>query len=297
MFEILFDIKPDTGQVRITVLLAYLMSEQGNKVYYTHTSDSVFTAGLLKKGIGRVIYPDDFRWFKPDLVLLDVQLSERAEFYRKLKIDYVFVTIQKSDSRMENSSGTPMVCLPPAPHPMLSEMPRIDDFIEKITEIRQRYTQQTVIIGLMEEEGKTDRELFYKAIKKNGIAASQYQFVILTHDGETEEKLFSLPANVTVYRMPNLQALLPLCDLALTAGGLNAWIECTFAQVPMINFSEEAIRKITPQNLNRQIKETLENKKHIIEQQKQLCNLYERENGKLDETADWLINRIKQKRK
>lgn len=298
MFEILFDIKPDTGQVRITIRLACLMNERGNKVYYTHTSDSVFTAGLLKKGIGRVIYPDDFRWFKPDLALLDAQLPNKAAFYRKQEIDCIFVTLQKTDNRMKSDSEIPIIYLPPVPHPILSETPRMHDFIEKIAEIRQRYAQQTVIIGLMEEEnGKADMELFYKAIKRNGIADAHYRFVILTRDGGTEEKLFSLPDNVTVYRMPDLQALLPLCDMALTAGGLNAWIECTFAHVPMLDFSEEAIRKITPQSLNRQIKEMLDNKKHIIEQQKQLCDLYERENGKLDETADWLINRIKQKRK
>lgn len=43
MFEFLFDIKPDAGNVCPTTRLAYLISERGNKVYYTDTSDSVFT--------------------------------------------------------------------------------------------------------------------------------------------------------------------------------------------------------------------------------------------------------------
>lgn len=55
MFEFLFDIKPDAGNVCPTTRLAYLISERGNKVYYTDTSDSVFTTGLLRKGIGRII--------------------------------------------------------------------------------------------------------------------------------------------------------------------------------------------------------------------------------------------------
>ena len=41
MFEFLFDIKPDAGNVCPTTRLAYLISERGNKVYYTDTSDSV----------------------------------------------------------------------------------------------------------------------------------------------------------------------------------------------------------------------------------------------------------------
>ena len=42
MFEFLFDIKPDAGNVCPTTRLACLISERGNKVYYTDTSDSVF---------------------------------------------------------------------------------------------------------------------------------------------------------------------------------------------------------------------------------------------------------------
>lgn len=48
MFEFLFDIKPDAGNVCPTTRLACLISERGNKVYYTDTSDSVFTTGLLR---------------------------------------------------------------------------------------------------------------------------------------------------------------------------------------------------------------------------------------------------------
>ena len=51
MFEFLFDIKPDAGNVCPTTRLAYLISERGNKVYYTDTSDSVFTTGFMQKEI------------------------------------------------------------------------------------------------------------------------------------------------------------------------------------------------------------------------------------------------------
>lgn len=49
MFEFLFDIKPDAGNVCPTTRLACLISERGNKVYYTDTSDSVFTTGCCGK--------------------------------------------------------------------------------------------------------------------------------------------------------------------------------------------------------------------------------------------------------
>ena len=83
MFEFLFDIKPDAGNVCPTTRLAYLISERGNKVYYTDTSDSVFTTGLLRKGIGRIIYPHDFRWFTPHLALLDYQLQDKQQVYNE----------------------------------------------------------------------------------------------------------------------------------------------------------------------------------------------------------------------
>ena len=44
MFEFLFDIKPDAGNVCPTTRLAYLISERGNKVYYTDTFHYRFAA-------------------------------------------------------------------------------------------------------------------------------------------------------------------------------------------------------------------------------------------------------------
>ena len=95
MFEFLFDIKPDAGNVCPTTRLAYLISERGNKVYYTDTSDSVFTTGLLRKGIGRIIYPHDFRWFTPHLALLDYQLQDKQQVYNEYDINYLFMAINR----------------------------------------------------------------------------------------------------------------------------------------------------------------------------------------------------------
>lgn len=113
MFEFLFDIKPDAGNVCPTTRLAYLISERGNKVYYTDTSDSVFTTGLLRKGIGRIIYPHDFRWFTPHLALLDYQLQDKQQVYNEYDINYLFIAINKTDRKIDLMPEMPVVTLPP----------------------------------------------------------------------------------------------------------------------------------------------------------------------------------------
>ncbi len=105
MFEFLFDIKPDAGNVCPTTRLAYLISERGNKVYYTDTSDSVFTTGLLRKGIGRIIYPHDFRWFTPHLALLDYQLQDKQQVYNEYDINYLFIAINKNRQKDRPNAG------------------------------------------------------------------------------------------------------------------------------------------------------------------------------------------------
>ena len=105
MFEFLFDIKPDAGNVCPTTRLAYLISERGNKVYYTDTSDSVFTTGLLRKGIGRIIYPHDFRWFTPHLALLDYQLQDKQQVYNEYDINYLFSHKQNRQKDRPNAGN------------------------------------------------------------------------------------------------------------------------------------------------------------------------------------------------
>ena len=118
MYSLLFDIRQETGRVRVTVRLACLISRKGNEVYYTDSSDSVFTSGLLKKGIGRVLYPDDLHWFVPDLTLLDLLLQERAALYRRHGIDYLFVTTQEEAQNGKLDAET--LYLPPSPYTPLS---------------------------------------------------------------------------------------------------------------------------------------------------------------------------------
>ncbi|WHX09633.1 hypothetical protein QNN11_20710 [Phocaeicola dorei] len=48
--------------------------------------------------------------------------------------------------------------------------------------------------------------------------------------------------------------------------------------------------------LDRQIIDLLANQEYIIERQKHLCAFFESESERMNEIADWLINRVKQKR-
>lgn len=295
MLELLFDIKPATSQVRITIRLACMMNRKGCNVHYTDSSDSVFTSGLLKKGIGRVLYPDDLRWFAPNLTLLDYRLPERAAVYALHKIDYLIIDTEKENEGLIN--GTTILYLPPSPYKPLSKGAREADFIERLEEIKEDCSR-AVIIGLLEKESGSPDEVgqIYRAIKRYSIANPEYQFIVLTNHGKVEEGLFALPSNIAVYRPQDLQALLPLCDLALIAEDRNVRTECTFAHVPALELSPRNIRNMTPKKLDRHIKSTLSNRDYLIDQQKQLCRFYELENQRLDALADRLILRMGQRR-
>lgn len=300
MYELLFDIKPQTSQIRVTIRLATLLSRKGNQVYYTHTSDSIFTMDLLKKGIGRVLYPDDLQWFTPNLALLDYLLKEKASVYSHYGIRYMYVIARKNmdGTMIEQMNRIPLLYLPPSPYQALSQSARETDFIDKIEEIKEDHSR-SVIIGVLEEDGYslTDIEQVYKAIKYCGINNPGYQFIILTNQGVIEEKLFVLPENISVYRPYDLQSLLPLCDMALVRGDGNANIECVFAHIPVLELTSRKLNRITPLKLEKKIKETIGNRDYLINQQKQLCHFYLQENLQIDSLANWIIEQLKKNRK
>ena len=92
MLNFLLDITPDKSQLLITIKLAGILREKKQEVYYTYTSNPAFTPVLYDKGISNcVLYPDDFRWLKPDLTLLDCRHAAHASLYRQLAIDYIFI--------------------------------------------------------------------------------------------------------------------------------------------------------------------------------------------------------------
>lgn len=293
MYDLLFDIRKETGRVRVTVRLAYVMGKKGCEVYYTDTSDSVFTSELLKKGIGRVVYPDDLRWFAPRLTLLDLLLQERVATYRQHGIDCLLVTTREKPSAGNRSAG--ILYLPPSPYTPLSEGARKADFIEKLEEIKEGGHPATVIIGVLEKENSRIEHLeqIYKAIRRHSADHPEHRFVVLTNHGTAEERLFVMPDNIAVYRPQDLQALLPLCDLALVADDLNVQTECTFAHVPALVLPPRDIRRMTPHKLDNRIADMLGNRECLVQQQKELCRLYEQENLRLDELADRLMNYLK----
>lgn len=85
MLNFLLDIAPDKSQLLLTIKLAGILREKKQEVYYTYTSNPAFTPVLYDKGISNcVLYPDDFRWLKPDLTLLyNPQIEMFAHFKTK----------------------------------------------------------------------------------------------------------------------------------------------------------------------------------------------------------------------
>lgn len=297
MSGFLFDIRPCVGNVCSIARLARLIGRRKYQVCYTDTSDSALTSALLAEGIGRILYPDDLRWFTPDLVLLDRLLADRETVYRACSIDFLFLSVQRNGDRVEQINGTPVISL--TPYPCWTDAPgnRCQDFLDKLGEIKDKQ-QPTVIIGLLEDGCTPVRHLlaFYKAVRQNGMEHPQCQFVILTNEGKTENALFTLPENVSVYRQTDLHALLPLCDMALLSQGNEMQDECIFAEVPAVELTPKEIAGITPQKLDKRIMDTVSNRAQIIRRQNELGDYYRRENQRLDEVADRLINRIEQKK-
>lgn len=296
MYDLLFDIRQETGRIRITVRLAYMMGKKGCEVYYTDTSDSVFTSELLKKGIGRIFYPDDLQWFAPDLTLLDLLLQEHAAVYRQHGIECLLVTTQEEPANSNRDAG--ILYLPPSPYTPLSEGARKADFIEKVEEMKEGRSA-IVIIGVLEKEDTPANrvEQIYKAIKRHSADHPEHQFVVLTNHGAAEEQLFVMPENIAVYRPQDLHALLPLCDLALVTDDWNVQTECTFAHVPALVLPPRDIRRMTPHKLGSRITDMLGNRECLVQQQKELCHLYELENLRLDELADQLMLYLKSSQK
>lgn len=296
MPELLFDIKPETGRTRITIRLACAVNKKGCCVRYTDSSDSVFTSELLRKGIGRVLYPDDLLWMTPDLTLLDLLLTERAKVYEQCRAAYLFITTRPEEQRT-TVNGTRVIYLPPSPYTPLSQGAREADFVEKLGEIKES-RKLPFVIGLLEGEETRAQEVMqiYKAIRRCSLDNPRYSFIVLTNQGEAEEQLFALPDNITVYRPQDLHALLPLCSLALTGSDLHIQAECTFARIPTVEFSPRDLRTMTARKLDKHIGNALDNRAYLCRKQEELCDFYEQENQRIDELADELINYIERKR-
>ena len=122
MLNFLLDIAPDKSQLLLTIKLAGILREKKQEVYYTYTSNPAFTPVLYDKGISNcVLYPDDFRWLKPDLTLLDCRHAAHASLYRQLAIDYIFIAMQLPDQKNIQDKDISILYLPSTPY--LSSVP------------------------------------------------------------------------------------------------------------------------------------------------------------------------------
>ncbi len=313
MFTFLFDILPDTGHVRITLHLASVLHKNGHEVYYTDSSDSVFTDGLMEKGIGRILYPEDFKWFTPDIVLLDYQLKEKRQFYQKHKIKYVFIAMQVLSGISEKDLGLPVIYLAPSENTLSStDNHRSEKLLDRLPGLKED-RNNIIIIGLL-EEGEKLKDLidFYKIIKESCLMNKHYQMVLLTNSEKATKQLFSLPDNMMIYRLVDLHEVLPFCDIALISGDLNTMIEGVYANVPSVVYfnsgknqtqcTKEYIKqglglnsevdKITLKRFEKQMVEVLQNKNQMQEKLKKIKEKFENENNKFEQIINCLINKI-----
>lgn len=293
MLDFLLDIEPGRSHLLITVGLAEALQEKKQEVYYIKTSNHAFTSTLYHKGIKNcVLYPDDFNWLRPDLTLLDCQRTVRAPFYRQRDMDYIFVAMQLPQRQSNLDANIPILYLPPSFSQLSDTGPQMEELVERLKGIKKE-ADRNIIIGLMENGNESKKGLteFYKVIKKNCMGNPQYHFILLTDISETVDLLFGLPQNMEVFRILNLDMILPLCNLALTARHPDAWLDCTFAHVPVLTYSPEEMMDITPEKLEKQITRILHNKVMLVEKAKELCNFFERENRNINQIADILIER------
>ncbi|NDV58736.1 hypothetical protein [Bacteroides sp. 519] len=308
MYTFLFDMQPNTGNVRITLKLATMLYEMGHEVYYTDTSDSVFTSGLLDKGIGRVYYPNDLHWFSPHMVLLDYGLKEKATFYQQQGIKYIFIDAHLLNSAPQHKTDVPVMYLPPSDDetPLLHNP---DDAMMDWLSTIKKDKNNILIIGLLEEgmpPQKLDR--FYEVIKKSCINNKQYKVMLLSNNEQNTAQLSLLPDNMTLYRFMNLSPILPMCDIALISGDLNTMFEGIKAQLPALVYPAKdeynfrisqyvnhglgiysEVKKVTPKMFEQQINRMMQNKIDMYEKLQKTQDAFNDENEQLKQKIAYFI--------
>lgn len=181
MLNFLLDITPDKSQLLITIKLAGILREKKQEVYYTYTSNPAFTPVLYNKGISNcVLYPDDFRWLKPDLTLLDCRHAAHASLYRQLAIDYIFIAMQLPDQKNIQDKDISILYLPPTPYLSSDSGPRLETLTKRLQDIKKD-KERNIIVGLLGKGNKNSKILedFYRVIKRSSIRNPRYQFISL----------------------------------------------------------------------------------------------------------------------
>jgi hypothetical protein len=266
------------------------LQEKGQEVYYIQHEDSNFTWTLIKQHLNcSVVYPDDFKWLRPDLILLDCLLVERAPFYQKRGIPYVFVAMQSPERRTDLDADVPVLCL----SPVFLSLPPVESARATEQLRRQKSIQRsgidTFIIGLL-ETGEEDMRCVYQSVQEVATGHPEFHFILLTRNSKVAEGLFTLPANVEIHQQLHLEEVMKECGVALTSDHPDTWLECTFAGLPCIPMSGKEVRRMTPRKLERQIVETLRNREVYRENERKIRRYFEEDNRKLDAVADDLID-------
>ena len=201
MLNFLLDIAPDKSQLLLTIKLAGILRDKKQEVYYTYTSNPAFTPVLYDKGISNcVLYPDDFRWLKPDLTLLDCRHAAHASLYRQLAIDYIFIAMQLPDQKNIQDKDISILYLPPTPYLSSGSGPRLETLTKRLQDIKKD-KERNIIVGLLGKGNKNSKILedFYRVIKRSSIRNPRYQFILLT-DIPNVYQSSELPDNMELFR-------------------------------------------------------------------------------------------------
>lgn len=289
MATFVWDMSPRRYNLLMTWSMAKVLQQKGHEVYYILHEDADFSMSLIKQHLNcSVIYPDDFEWLHPDLVLLDCLLVERAPFYRERGIPYAFVAMQSPERTTDLNADISVLCLPPVHLPLPSvESRRATEQLRRQHNIR-KYGTDTFIIGLL-DAGSKDMAPAYQSILKTAMRHPDYHFILLTKKPQVAQRLFVMTDNVEIHQQLHLDEVLAKCAVAITSDHPDAWLECMFAGLPFIPISDMEAPKMTPWKLERQIAETLKNKDIYRKNERDMCRYFEEENHKLDAMADRLI--------
>lgn len=293
MLIFVWDIAPHRYNLLMTWKMSLLLQQKGQDVYYIHSRDAGFMLELIKQRLNcGVIYPDDFQWLRPDLVLLDCLLVNHASFYRERGIPYMFVAMQSPERCTDFDAEIPVLCLSPTILPLPPiESGRATEQLRRQRNIR-KFGDDTFIIGLL-EMGQTKECMLpaYQSIQKVAMEHPDFHFILLTNQPLVAQRLFTLPANVEIHQQLHLEEVLKECVVALTSEHPDAWLECTFAGVPFIPMSDKEALQMTPRKLEQQIAETLKNQDIYQENERKIRRFFEEENRKIDQLAEQLIKK------
>ena len=330
MSSFLFDILSVGTGAELTIRLACLLNERGHKVYYTDSSDSAFTSYLLQKGIGRVFYPDDFRWFQPDLVLLDRRLDDRGGFYRERNIRIVCLEL-RFGGKQTAIGEYPLLFLVPTPLDyrersdewLVCAGPLLDTDYEKMKEVSKReellagrlsrYKQQNVRLSLFVvadvAEGMCPDLHFYEVVKDFCLQNPQYEVILCSDNKDCLNRLFPLPANMQFYLPGASRQLAMSGDLLVTNGDLDMLVSCIYHRLPVLLIPVTKVqvgnatrmvyhglglqatgRYSAAADFNNEIQSLLQHKEEITAKMDKMSELFDRKN----EQVHYVLNRLEE---